>query len=65
MRYTIIGGINGVGKSTVYSLLTDAEKRGLGRRINVDEIVAGIGHWSDAKAQFAAGRKAVAALRVC
>ncbi|MCL2200042.1 MAG: hypothetical protein FWB80_14100 [Defluviitaleaceae bacterium] len=38
MRYTIIGGINGVGKSTIYSSLPDGDVRALGKRVNVDEI---------------------------
>ena len=59
MRYTIIGGLNGVGKSTVYSTLTEAETCNLGKRINVDEIVAALGDWRDDKVQFMAGKQAV------
>ena len=47
MKYTIIGGINGVGKSTIYSSLSDADVRALGKRVNVDEIVSTYGDWRD------------------
>jgi len=39
MRYTIIGGINGVGKSTIYSSLSDADAGSLGKRINLDKNI--------------------------
>ena len=65
MRYTIIGGINGVGKSTIYSSLSDDEIHALGKRINVDEIVSAFGDWRDAKAQFQAGKQAVEEIKAC
>ena len=65
MTYTIIGGLNGVGKSTVYSLLSDKEKEQLGRRINVDEIVAEMGPWQDTKLQTIAGKHAVKNIKDC
>ena len=65
MRYTIIGGLNGVGKSTVYSALTEEEMKGLGKRINVDEIVSTLGDWRDEAIQFAAGKQAVNTIRDC
>jgi predicted ABC-type ATPase len=65
MRYTIIGGINGVGKSTIYSSLSDTDIQALGERINVDEIVTSFGDWCDAKIQFRAGKIAVKEIKEC
>ncbi|MCL2603834.1 MAG: ATPase [Defluviitaleaceae bacterium] len=65
MKYTIIAGINGVGKSTIYSSLPAADVKALGKRINVDEIVSGIGDWRDTNAQFQAGKQAVNEIRTC
>jgi predicted ABC-type ATPase len=59
MIYTIIGGINGVGKSTIYSTLSVNEKLVLGERVNVDEIASGIGDWRDVDVQFKAAKEAV------
>ena len=63
MRYTIIGGINGVGKSTVYSMLSGCEKSILGKRVNVDEIVTAYGDWRDSRIQTMAGMQAVRAIK--
>jgi len=65
MRYTIIGGINGVGKSTIYSSLFDEDVKALGKRINVDEIVTTYGDWRDTSIQFLAGKKAVKEIKAC
>ena len=65
MKYTIIGGINGVGKSTIYSSLSDADVNALGKRINVDEIVSAYGDWRDTNIQFRAGKRAVAEIKAC
>jgi predicted ABC-type ATPase len=65
MRYTIIGGINGVGKSTIYSSLSDEDICLLGERINVDEIVSVHGDWRDVKIQYQAGRQAVKNIKTC
>ena len=65
MRYTIIGGINGVGKSTIYSSLPDNDIKALGKRINVDEIVSVFGDWRDTTAQFHAGKQAVKEIKKC
>jgi len=65
MRYTIIGGINGVGKSTVYSVLSEKEKADLGHRVNVDDIVADMGDWRDIRTQISAGKIAVSRIRDC
>ncbi|MCL2216864.1 MAG: ATPase [Defluviitaleaceae bacterium] len=65
MKYTIIGGVNGVGKSTIYSSQSDADVKALGKRINVDEIVSTYGDWRDTHIQFCAGKKAVAEIKSC
>ena len=65
MRYTIIGGVNGVGKSTIYASQSDADVKALGKRINVDEIVSTYGDWRDTRIQFCAGKKAVAEIKSC
>lgn len=65
MRYTLIGGLNGVGKSTIYDLLAKGDKAQLGTRINVDEIASKLGHWSDFKVQLVAGKKAVSQIKEC
>ena len=65
MRYTIIAGLNGVGKSTAYSILSQSEKTSLGKRINPDEIVSLLGDWNDSRIQFIAGRQAVREIKKC
>ena len=65
MRYTIIGGINGVGKSTIYSSLSNDDIHTLGKRVNVDEIVSNLGDWRDTKVQFRAGKQAVEEINAC
>jgi len=65
MRYTIIGGVNGAGKSTIYVSQLDADVKALGKRINVDEIVSIYGDWRDTNIQFRAGKKAVAKIKTC
>ena len=65
MRYTIIGGINGVGKSTIYSVLSDEDVCGLGRRINVDEIASANGDWRNEIVQIKAGMQAVREIHTC
>ena len=65
MIYTIIGGLNGVGKSTIYSSLSNEDVKSLGRRINVDEIVLTYGDWRDTTAQFLAGKQAVKQINNC
>ena len=65
MRYTIIGGINGVGKSTIYSVLSDDDMYILGKRVNADEIASTYGDWRDSNVQFKAGKQAVKEIRTC
>jgi len=65
MRYTIIGGVNGAGKSTIYSALSNDEIQVLGKRINADEIASVYGNWRDENVQIKAGRQAVKEIRIC
>ncbi|MCL2168619.1 MAG: zeta toxin family protein [Defluviitaleaceae bacterium] len=59
MQYTMIAGVNGVGKSTIYTALSCEEKAALGVRVNVDEVVSTLGHWSSDELQFIAAKQAV------
>lgn len=65
MIYTIFGGVNGVGKSTIYHLLEDEEKESLGARINVDELVSSMGSWKNEELQIQAARQTVLNIRHC
>ena len=56
--FTIIAGINGAGKTSLYRVLNNTEE--LGERVNIDEIALGIGDWRSTKAQIQAGRTAMA-----
>lgn len=55
-KYVIIAGVNGAGKSTLYQINDNLKNM---PRINVDEIVKGIGDWKNLKDVFAAGKIAV------
>lgn len=59
MIYTIIGGVNGVGKTTIYSILSESDKQQLGHRINSDEVAATLGDWADSDVQYRAGKQTV------
>lgn len=65
MIYTIFGGVNGAGKSTIFNMLDDEEKDKLGIRINVDELVANRGDWTDNKLQFEASKQIVKSIKEC
>ena len=54
-----------MGKSTIYSSLSDADVKALGKRVNVDEIVRSLGDWRDTKIQFRAGKIAVKEIKEC
>ena len=56
--FTIIAGINGAGKTSLYHVLKDSED--LGERINIDELAKEEGDWRDPRAQIHAGRTAMA-----
>ncbi len=52
-KYVLIAGVNGVGKTTLFSLihsLSEIEK------INLDETVRELGDWKDSKAVLQAGK---------
>ena len=66
-RYTIIAGINGAGKTSLYNvLLGQSGSDALGVRVNADEILkeAG-GDWRDTMAQLSAGREALTRINTC
>ncbi len=65
MIYTIFGGVNGVGKSTIYKLLKDEERKNLGVRINVDELVSSMGNWQDKSLQISASKTIVKNIKHC
>lgn len=55
--YTIFAGVNGAGKTSLYSVLKNVSQ--LGERINIDEIASGMGSWRDTLIQIKAGREAM------
>lgn len=55
--FTVIAGINGAGKTSLYRVLKDTED--LGVRVNIDELALEKGDWHDPKAQIYAGRTAM------
>ena len=55
--YNIIAGINGAGKTSLYSIINN--KYDLGERVNIDEIVKKYGDWHDTLLQIKAGRAAM------
>ncbi len=57
--FTIIAGINGAGKTSLYKVLRETDKD-LGVRVNIDELALERGDWRDPKAQIYAGRTAMA-----
>ena len=63
VTYTIFAGINGAGKTSLYSVLRDSGE--LGERINIDEIAMGMGSWRDTVIQIKAARRAMAQISDC
>lgn len=55
--FTIIAGINGAGKTSLYHVLKDNQD--LGIRVNIDELAKSYGDWRDPRAQIFAGRAAM------
>ena len=55
--FTVIAGINGAGKTSLYRVLR--AERDLGMRINTDEIASSIGDPHDSVTQFKASKQAV------
>ncbi len=50
-RYTIFAGVNGAGKTSLYNVAFE-HSEAIGLRVNLDEIVRGLGDWRDEKLQF-------------
>jgi len=56
LKYIVVGGVNGVGKSTLYASEPNMWKI---PRVNTDEIVKELGDWRDISNVIDAGKKAV------
>jgi predicted ABC-type ATPase len=61
MNYTIFAGVNGAGKSSLYSIYKS--ELDLGVRVNTDEIVGK--NWKNPNLQIQAGRKAIELKNFC
>lgn len=59
-NYIIFAGINGAGKTALYSVL--APHTDLGTRVSVDDIAASLGDWRDTLVQLKAARSAMTLL---
>ena len=57
--YTIIAGINGAGKTSLYNVISSDPNIPLGERVNIDEIVRRYGDWRDSLLQVRAARQAM------
>lgn len=55
--YNIIAGINGAGKTSLYSVIS--KEYDLGQRVNIDELVKAQGDWTDTLLQIKSGRTAM------
>lgn len=61
--FTIFAGVNGAGKTSLYSVLKNVSE--LGERINIDEIAGKIGSWRDTLVQIKAARVAMNNISDC
>lgn len=61
--FTIVAGINGAGKTSLYRVMGDEETWGV--RVNIDELALEYGDWRDPKAKFYAGKDAMAKISEC
>lgn len=61
--YTLIAGINGAGKTSLYWTLNREGE--LGERINIDEIAKTLGDWHDPRVQIQAGKEALRRIYDC
>ena len=62
-KFTIFAGVNGAGKSTLFY---SEANRGLGIRLNSDEILHSLGlDWKDTSAQILAGKKLLQLQKEC
>jgi len=55
--YNIFAGVNGAGKTSLYSVIKDNDE--LGYRVNIDEMVARHGSWRDTLLQIKSARSAI------
>lgn len=55
--YTIIAGVNGAGKTSLYNVIGKTGE--LGERVNIDEMVMASGSWKDAILQLKESREAM------
>lgn len=56
--YTIFAGVNGAGKTSMYKSIYYNENKNE-KRINTDEMVAGLGSWKDNSLQIKCAREAI------
>lgn len=61
--FTVIAGINGAGKTSLFRVLKETDD--LGVRVNIDELAQQRGNWRDPKAQIYAGRTAMTIISEC
>ena len=59
-KYIVFAGVNGAGKTTFYQTYPEMMNM---PRVNVDEIVRGLGDWKNPKDVAEAGRIAVRAIK--
>lgn len=60
-RYVVFAGVNGSGKTTLYQSNKKIQDM---LRVNVDEIVRGIGEWDNSKDVIKAGKIAVSQIKL-
>ena len=56
--YTILAGVNGAGKTSIYESIYYGKNKDE-KRINTDEMVARVGSWKDSNLQIQCAREAV------
>ena len=61
-RYVLLAGVNGAGKTTLYH--TNPHLWDM-RRVNMDEIVRGIGSWRNPSDVLKAGKEAIRLVNTC
>ncbi|MGL4655579.1 MAG: zeta toxin family protein [Sarcina sp.] len=61
-KYTIFGGVNGSGKTTMYKAVYYPFNKDE-KRINTDEMVSSVGSWQDDNLQMKCAREAVKLIR--
>jgi predicted ABC-type ATPase len=61
--FTVLAGVNGAGKTSLYNV--KSKDGDLGERINIDEIVGDLGSWKDKFLQIKAARAAMIMINNC